>query len=150
MKKQSVITAMILSGAVGFVSSPAWAQKATSDKPTHQTRPGTDQNIPRGAEPGTPELSKNDIRVVEKALQAKGYKVGKIDGAADNEFRTAIRAFQKDTGLTVTGMVDQETADQLGVKISAKPSTSGMSGKSVEPTQKKPGDDQSLSPGARK
>jgi len=32
----------------------------------------------------------------------------------------AIRAFQKDNGLPMTGMVDQKTADRLGVKIASK------------------------------
>jgi peptidoglycan hydrolase-like protein with peptidoglycan-binding domain len=86
---------------------------------------------------GTPELSKNDMRVVEEALQAKGYRPGKIDGVADDDARAAIRAFQKDHSLSMTGMVDQKTADQLGVKISSKSgsaqrdrSTGGTSGQS--------------------
>jgi hypothetical protein len=67
--------------------------------------------------PRTPELSENDMRAVEEALQAKGYKPGKIDGIADDETRSAIRAFQKDNKLLVTGVVDQKTADHLGVTI---------------------------------
>ena len=31
---------------------------------------------------GTVELSKNDMRMVEEALKAKGYSPGKIDGVA--------------------------------------------------------------------
>jgi len=98
------------------------------------------------------------MRAVEEALQTKGYKPGKIDGVADNETRAAIRAFQKDNGLPMTGMVDQKTADRLGVKIASKSggaqqnrSSSGMSGTNKSDSDvTKPGDDQSLPPGTRK
>jgi peptidoglycan hydrolase-like protein with peptidoglycan-binding domain len=96
------------------------------------------------------------MRAVEEALQAKGYKPGKIDGVADDEARAAIRAFQKDHSLSMTGMVDQKTSDQLGVKISSKSGsaqrdrstggTSGQSGSRSDPNMKKSGDDQSLPP----
>jgi hypothetical protein len=148
-KRKSIITALLLSGAVGFVASPAWAQKASNEN-EHQVRPGSAQNVPPGTEPGTPQISKSDMRAVERALQAKGYKAGKADGIADSQTRSAIRAFQKDKGLPVTGMVDQKTADELGVKLSSKSSgsrsqhsTSGMSSKT------KPGDEQTIPPGAR-
>jgi peptidoglycan hydrolase-like protein with peptidoglycan-binding domain len=121
-----------------------------------QTRPGQ-QDVPGVNQLGTPELSNNDMRAVEEALQAKGYKPGKIDGVADDSTRGAIRAFQKDNGFAMTGMVDQKTADRLGVKISSaggsqqNRSASGTSGKSVTKTDEtKPGDDQSLPPGTRK
>jgi peptidoglycan hydrolase-like protein with peptidoglycan-binding domain len=155
MKTKSVITAMLLGGIVGVTSPSAWSQDApgeTRKSTPNQTKPGRDQNIPGGTEPGTPELSKNDMKAVEEALQAKGYKVGKVDGVADNDTRAAIRAFQKDKGSAMTGMVDQKTAEQLGVKISSKPgaggSTRGASGN--EPVKQKMGDDQSLPPEPRK
>jgi peptidoglycan hydrolase-like protein with peptidoglycan-binding domain len=154
MKKKSVITAILLGGIVGITSTPAWSQEAPGEtrKPTpNQTQFGRDQNIPGGTEPGTPELSKNDMKAVEEALQAKGYKVGKVDGVADNDTRAAIRAFQKDKGTAITGMVDQKTADELGVKINSKSgtgrSTSGAS--KNEPVKQKTGDDQSLPPAPR-
>src|SRR4029077_19235956 len=121
-----------------------------------QTRPGQ-QDVPGVNQLGTPELSKTDMRAVEEALQAKGYKPGKIDGVADDSTRGAIRAFQKDNGFAMTGMVDQKTADRLGVAIKSTPgfpqsrSTSGMSEKNGTKTDEtKPGDDQSLPPGTRR
>src|SRR5882724_10138959 len=136
-KRQSVVGAIILSGAVGLVSAPAWSQEVpgeTRQQDPNLTRPGRDQNVPGVNQRGTPELSKNDMRAVEEALQAKGYKPGKIDGVADDQARAAIRAFQKDNGFSVTGMVDQKTADRLGVRISSKSqqdrSTDGTLGQS--------------------
>jgi peptidoglycan hydrolase-like protein with peptidoglycan-binding domain len=151
---------MILSGAIGLASSPLWSQEAPEEKHQsnpNQTRPGRDQDVPGVNQLGTPELSRNDMRAVEQALQSKGYKPGKIDGMADDEARAAIREFQKDNGFTVTGMVDQKTAERLGVAISSKSgrsSTSGASGRSGASSDSKTtkqGDDQSLPPaGTRK
>ena len=135
-RRKSVIGAIVLSSAVGFASSAAWSQqvpgKSQQTNP-NLTRPG-DENPPGAEHKGTPGLSKNDMRKVEEALQAKGYKVGKIDGMVDDDARKAISAFQKDNGLTITGTVDERTADKLGVRITAKSgssqqnrSSSGMS-----------------------
>src|SRR5262245_56476080 len=148
-RRKSVVGALVLTGAVGFASSAAWSQqvpgKSQQTNP-NVTRPG-DENPPGAEHKGTPALSKSDMRKVEEALQAKGYKVGKIDGMVDDEARKAISAFQKDNGLSITGTVDQQTADKLGVRIAAKSgssqqnrSSSGMSRQSGSRTDsdKKP------------
>jgi peptidoglycan hydrolase-like protein with peptidoglycan-binding domain len=157
-RKKSVVGAIILSGAVGLASSPVWSQEApgeTRQPNPNQTRPGRGENdIPGASQKGTPELSRNDMKKVEEALHAKGYKVGKIDGTADDDARKAIRSFQQDSGMPVTGMVDQRTADRLGVRLSAKASrsqdrsTSGMSERGTQSTspRTKSGDDQNATP----
>ncbi len=155
--KKSVVGAIILSGAVGLASTSVWSQEVPGERrqsDPSQTRPGQ-QDVPGINQLGTPELSKNDMRAVEEALQAKGYKPGKIDGVADDQARAAIRAFQKDNGFSVTGMVDQKTADRLGVRISSKSQrdrstsgTSGQSGSRSDTHMKKSGDDKSLPPAA--
>jgi peptidoglycan hydrolase-like protein with peptidoglycan-binding domain len=141
-RRKSVIGALVLSSAVGFASSAAWSQqvpgKSQQTNP-NLTRPG-DENPPGAEHKGTPGLSKNDMRKVEEALQAKGYKVGKVDGMVDDDARKAISAFQKDNGLSITGTVDERTAEKLGVKIAAKSGSSqnrptgGMSGQPKTPT----------------
>ena len=68
---------------------------------------------------GTQELSDNDLEAVEQALEEKGYDAGKVDGRADNMSRAAIRAFQKDEGIPITGMIDEKTADRLGLQRSS-------------------------------
>ena len=155
-KRNSAVGAFILSGVVGLVSGPAWSQEApgeTRQPDPNLTRPGRSEgDIPGAHQTGTPELSKNDMQKVEEALQAKGYKVGKIDGTADDDARKAIRSFQQDNGLPITGMVDQRTADRLGVRISAKASrsqdrsTSGVPGQGGAAPRSQAGDDQNLPP----
>jgi peptidoglycan hydrolase-like protein with peptidoglycan-binding domain len=117
------------------------------------TRPGRGENdIPGAQQFGTPELSKNDMRKVEEALRAKGYQVGKIDGVADDDVRKAIRSFQQDNGIPITGMVDQRTADRLGVTVSANAgrsqdrSRSGMPEQGGTAPRNRTGDNQSLPP----
>jgi peptidoglycan hydrolase-like protein with peptidoglycan-binding domain len=148
-KRKSVARAIILSGAVGLLSTPAWSQVApgkTRQPDPNLTRPGRDQDVP-----GVNQLSKNDIKTVQESLQAKGYKVGRVDGVADDDTRKAIRSFQQENGLPITGTVDQRTANKLGVKISKSGSSqqnrpsSGTSGQSGSDSRmEKPGDDQSL------
>jgi peptidoglycan hydrolase-like protein with peptidoglycan-binding domain len=153
-RKKPVLTAIILSGAIGLASSPLWSQETPGERRQsnpNQTRPGRDQDVPGINQLGTPELSRNDMRAVEQALQSKGYKPGKIDGVVDDEARAAIRAFQKDNGFSVTGMVDQQTAERLGVTISSKSGRSSTSGAprrsgTSSDSKSKPGDDQSLPP----
>jgi peptidoglycan hydrolase-like protein with peptidoglycan-binding domain len=153
-RKKSLVGAIVLSSAVGLVSGPAWSQQApgeTRQPHPNLTRPGRGENdIPGTHQTGTPELSKNDMQKVEEALRAKGYQVGKIDGVADDDARKAIRSFQQDNGMSITGMVDQRTADRLGVRLSGKAgksqdrSTSGVPGR--ESPRTKSGDDQNLPP----
>ena len=77
---------------------------------------------------GTVELSKDDMRKVEEALKAKGYDPGKIDGVVDDANRAAIRSFQKDKTLPITGTVDSRTAQELGVSIGKASYRAGTQG----------------------
>jgi peptidoglycan hydrolase-like protein with peptidoglycan-binding domain len=151
-RRKSLVGAIVLSSAVGLASGPAWSQEApgeTRQPDPNLTRPGRGENNIPGIRGGTSELSKNDMQKVEEALHAKGYQVGKIDGTADNDARKAIRSFQQDSGLPITGMVDQRTADRLGVRFSGKSqdrSTSGMPGQDGVAPRSQAGDDQHLPP----
>jgi len=67
--------------------------------------------------------SVEDIRKAEEALKARGLDPGPVDGKIDDRTQQAIREFQKQNNLTVTGSMDQQTADKLGVKIGSQPGT---------------------------
>ena len=54
--------------------------------------------------------------LVERQLNALGYEPGNLDGAFDEETRRAIRRFQRDHGITVTGYVDEATMVRLLVQ----------------------------------
>jgi len=55
------------------------------------------------------------IRRVQQALTNLGYATGALDGVAGKQTRSAVRPFQKDHNLPVTGIIDQETAEKLGI-----------------------------------
>ena len=71
-------------------------------------------------------MSASEIKQVQQALKAKGHDAG-TSGVMDDKTREAIRAFQKKEGLTMTGTVDEKTAQALGVS-SKSSSGSGASG----------------------
>jgi len=67
---------------------------------------------------GGPQLGaqrKATIENIQQALKDKGYDPGRFDGFMGPWTRKAIRDFQRDNNLRVTGMVDAKTAEKLGV-----------------------------------
>lgn len=52
---------------------------------------------------------------VQAALARRGYYRGPIDGILGSGSRRALRAFQSDEGLVVTGRVTASTLDALGI-----------------------------------
>jgi len=55
----------------------------------------------------------NSTRAVQAALAWQGYYNGRIDGVVGPETREAIRAFQAQKGLPVTGRIDSGLIDAL-------------------------------------
>jgi len=52
---------------------------------------------------------------IQLALNARGYCNCVVDGKFGQRTQIAIKAFQKDSGLRVTGLPDTETLNKLGV-----------------------------------
>jgi len=57
-----------------------------------------------------------DIKNVQESLRDKGYYHAKVDGISGPQTRAAIRQYQKDENLPVTGRLDAKTAGKLGVE----------------------------------
>ncbi len=55
------------------------------------------------------------IANVQTALQDAGYYFGSITGSLSVDTRAAIANFQRDYGLSVTGAIDEETVEALGL-----------------------------------
>jgi photosystem II stability/assembly factor-like uncharacterized protein len=62
------------------------------------------------------------IKVVQEALNKAGYGVGAADGKLGAKTLAAIKKFQADKGLPVTGKLDKATLTALGIKVTATPS----------------------------
>lgn len=52
----------------------------------------------------------------QKRLKELGYYQGEADGILDNKTKTAISKYQKAKALKITGVLDNETLNLLGVK----------------------------------
>lgn len=58
-------------------------------------------------------LTYSQIRAIQKTLRSKGYYHGKIDGIIGKGTRRAVRHWQRNAGLRVTGYIDKETFNRL-------------------------------------
>lgn len=76
------------------------------------------------------QLSREKVKEIQEALKEKGNDPGQADGIMGPRTQQALRQFQKQQNLQVTGRVDQETAQALGVDLEgaagAGASSSGM------------------------
>jgi peptidoglycan hydrolase-like protein with peptidoglycan-binding domain len=59
---------------------------------------------------------KNEIMKMQETLRAKGHYRGQVDGVFGLRTRASIRAYQKAENLPITGQVDPQTADGLGIR----------------------------------
>ena len=62
-------------------------------------------------------LSTDDARLVQAALNARGYDAGQEDGVIGQRTRRAIADFQVATKLPSTGVITRGTAEALGVNL---------------------------------
>jgi len=54
-----------------------------------------------------------DLRTAQMLLNKRGYKAGRADGKMGPCTRRALRRFQMDHGLTVTGKLDRDTMNAV-------------------------------------
>jgi hypothetical protein len=64
--------------------------------------------------PGIPDADRT--MKVQQALKENGFYSGPVDGVMRQKTQQAIEWFQQSKHLKVTGMVDEETAQQLGIR----------------------------------
>jgi hypothetical protein len=89
--------------------------------------PGTELEISTGYNNKPRSLARSDygsdfeqdprmIQDAQNALSDQGYDPGDHDGHMGWRTREAIRNFQRDQGLAITGVLDEPTADRLGIR----------------------------------
>jgi len=127
MKYKLLTTSLVLSGlAIGAGS--AFSQSAPESNRSGGNLPGTSQGDHQGAgetqktQRGM-DLSLEEVKQIQQALKEKGHEPGSAKGVMNAETREAIREFQKANNLSVTGTVDEETAQKLGVSVSGSAGT---------------------------
>jgi putative peptidoglycan binding protein len=65
--------------------------------------------------------------LVQQSLEERGYDPGRSDGIADDSTRQAIRDFQRDKELPMTGVVDERTAENLSLNWRSRSDERGES-----------------------
>lgn len=63
----------------------------------------------------TPGAFANNTVALKNALYGAGYDVDNVSKTMDSDTHSALRAFQQDQGLTVTGELDEATKSALGM-----------------------------------
>jgi peptidoglycan hydrolase-like protein with peptidoglycan-binding domain len=87
--------------------------------------------VPQSPQDQSPVLQQGSqgeaVQQVQQVLQRMGFAIGKPDGQFGPKTATAVRLFQAQAGLTVTGAVDVLTLAALGFQVdeavSASPTT---------------------------
>lgn len=79
---------------------------------------GPEAALEGGALPGMDQsgFDTQVIRDVQQALDRRGYNPGIIDGIYGPNTQAAIEDFQRSSGLSVTGRLNQSTLQRLGIR----------------------------------
>jgi peptidoglycan hydrolase-like protein with peptidoglycan-binding domain len=99
-------------------ASPAAAAPTQPGMPEANANANTEQtpsmagNGPSGTE-WSGRLSRDEIKQIQSNLQQDGLYRGNIDGIDGPETHQALRAYQQQKGLQVTGRPDQQTVASL-------------------------------------
>ena len=65
-------------------------------------------------------MNNNQVRNLQVVLAGLGYDPGRKDGYFSSETEQAVKSFQADHDLPVTGRVDQQTAEKINEQLLAK------------------------------
>jgi len=68
-------------------------------------------------QPAPKKLSKEDIRKLQERLTELGYSPGPVDGMWGKKTEAALKKFQEEHGLSVTGKFDTETTKKLSFTL---------------------------------
>ncbi|QNU68868.1 peptidoglycan-binding protein [Ruminiclostridium herbifermentans] len=77
---------------------------------TKDTKKSTSTNAEKSI-----SLTKSKIIQIQEKLNKLGYDCGKADGVIGNKTKAAIKAFQKEKGLVVDGVIGSKTLKALGL-----------------------------------
>jgi peptidoglycan hydrolase-like protein with peptidoglycan-binding domain len=114
MRKAALVAAGAL--ALPFILSlPAAAQ--------HLMEQSQDEGMRQAQAAGQKQLSPDQIKQVQQALEEKGFPVTRTDGVVGPDTLQALSEFQRQHRLQPTGLPDDHTLQALGIDLNG--STSG-------------------------
>jgi hypothetical protein len=101
--------------AAGLNSQSDTKQQQAGASEMGQQQAGASEMGQRQA--GAMKLDSKRVNEMQKALNEKGYAVGRVDGVVGPQTTNAIREFQRKEGLSTTGQPDQQTLKALGIEV---------------------------------
>ena len=116
MKKEQLIGAVVLGGGLGLIANPVWSH----DPQRYSGLASREHETIVSREFRQEGMSSRDIMEAEKELAQQGFYPGEIDGMMDSQTQRAIAEFQQQNNLTVTGTLDEETSEQLGIAANSR------------------------------
>lgn len=125
-----------ISGTSVSFHRPKW------DSTTEATTTHVSSNATEGVSVTSIKYGSNGsaVKTLQEKLVALGYSVGSCgaDGIFGNDTLEAVKAYQKANGLTVDGIVGEETTKSLNEKYAALSETSSKTSttKSTDPTER--------------
>lgn len=99
------------------------AQLARAQDLARQRLQGAAAAVPPATPAAAGPLTAADIELVQRRLNQLGYPAGQVDGRLGSRTRSALRAWQADQGLRVTGEITPEDVARLD--LSQAPQTAG-------------------------
>jgi peptidoglycan hydrolase-like protein with peptidoglycan-binding domain len=101
---------LVIGGTSVMLMGPAIAQIPISPQPG--TGPAG-SNKPSSGPAGLSDAQ--EVRNLQQALKDRGMHPGPVDGIMSRETQASIRAFQKAQKVPVTGRLDSQTREKLGM-----------------------------------
>jgi peptidoglycan hydrolase-like protein with peptidoglycan-binding domain len=111
----SLVVLLCLISSASFAEEIIWSQPAQT--PAYSQAPAYHENLNFE---GNAALRKSDARKLQKALAAKGFYKGKIDGIWGAQTTQAILDYQAVNEQALTGTVTVGTLRDLGVYVNEK------------------------------
>ena len=93
-----------------YVAPPVYAPPVYAAPPVYQGLPASSASYGMLAPSGN-----HLVAHVQEKLRGYGYYRGSVDGLTGAGTRSAIRAYQVDRGIRVTGRIDEELLSDLGL-----------------------------------
>lgn len=109
--------------------APVWAP--TDAEPKKKRTKKRVASTPVAKRTPVPVLDEEKVLLVQESLNVAGYHLGVPDGKAGKATQAAVKKFQADRHLPVTGMLDAITLSALGVDTSEASDTESPSGSMI-------------------
>ncbi|MBK8305157.1 MAG: peptidoglycan-binding protein [Chloracidobacterium sp.] len=114
-----------------------FAALAGAQTPT-PTPAATTAAVDKPAKPPQFRSTKDQVKEAQTMLKSKGKFTGEVTGVSSAEWKTAIKAYQGDNGLTKTGSLNRATLEKMGIALTDKQKLIPVSPSSFTAPETKP------------